>query len=107
MWSRREVRSDPRLCVEVDWLRGSCVSSSCRGSVGFLTRYDEELMEPLVQCQVKQRQDEHLTGPVSRAARSQDRLRQARSSLFLEGLAAVRNIDWSRAASLSLAFLIT
>ena len=32
----------------------SCVSSSCRGSVGFLTRYDEELMEPLVQCQVSQ-----------------------------------------------------
>ena len=32
----------------------SCVSSSCRASVGFLTRYDEELMEPLVQCQVSQ-----------------------------------------------------
>ena len=25
-----------------------------RASVGFLTRYDEELMEPLVQCQVSQ-----------------------------------------------------
>ena len=32
----------------------SCVSSSCRASVGFLTRYYEELMEPLVQCQVSQ-----------------------------------------------------
>ena len=26
----------------------------CRATVGFLTRYDEELMEPLVQCQVSQ-----------------------------------------------------
>ena len=32
----------------------SCVSSSCHGSVGFLTRYDEDLREPLVQCQVSQ-----------------------------------------------------
>ena len=38
---------------EEDLGRGvSCVSSSCRGSVGFLTRYDEDLREPLVQCQV-------------------------------------------------------
>ena len=32
----------------------SCVSSSCGASVGFLTRYDEDLREPLVQCQVSQ-----------------------------------------------------
>ena len=30
------------------------VSSSCHGSMGFLTRYDEDLREPLVQCQVSQ-----------------------------------------------------
>ena len=32
----------------------SCVSLSCHASVGFLTRYDEDLREPLVECQVSQ-----------------------------------------------------
>ena len=35
----------------IKWYR---ICTSCRGSVGFLTRYNEELMEPLVQCQVSQ-----------------------------------------------------
>ena len=30
------------------------ISLSCRASVGFLTRYDEDLREPLVECQVSQ-----------------------------------------------------
>ena len=35
---------------------GDCWGSqeSCRATVGFLTRYNEELIEPLVQCQVSQ-----------------------------------------------------
>ena len=45
----RNIRPSSR-----DDRRVSCVSSSCRGSVGFLTRYDEDLREPLVQCQVSQ-----------------------------------------------------
>ena len=62
----------------------SCVSLSCFASVGFLTRYDEDLREPLVHCQISQVSMRVARGSVSwlsshgRGIATQDILKHSR-----------------------------